>query len=563
MSRRNQERRSAFGGSVDPQQAADEIYGTADAFANVGGQTIRAKALPLREITADITQPRHLAPRRVRGNWQGEPDNVGRILLAWANSLEIGHETIRKAVSGESSIFDEMPDNGLTKIVQLAADIHRIGLQSPIRVRKGDNGYVIVYGERRWWAHHLLDMMTDDDYSRIPAIVSDKSEWEIATAQASENNANEGLNAIGRARQFAKLLMVARDDGYLAYEECIAPGDCDRLYFAQVADGNTHRIPRGMGSEFEAALGVSTGQMRQYRALLALTNDSHVNNQLWDIADERDWSENFLRNISSTLSAREIAQIFDKVRPEHYEDEFRDMMAWVKDEQDTVTPVTVADDEDTVTTVTVDPDHVWRSGDKVMYRGERYVVDSDDGQVLLVDTDDEQQARVWITEDKRREVTRYMPESDLSRRHQGGEVLPKGRTDEERARLNASAEEYRVQREAQREQLSRDRDEFNQRQAEREAAAVGRDNVPSMDVNPDEALAKALDHLIAINANAIGGANPNSLRALANMARTPQDSRQYDLNFIDRYLEAYDGVLEALSNRLEAHLRAMMGMSDD
>jgi hypothetical protein len=152
--------------------------------------------------------------------------------------------------------------------------------------------YKIETGERRWLAHHLLKLVYPDTntWHTIPAKIEPRpSLWR----QAEENNVREGLNAIGKARQFALLLMDLHDvANFKTYEEMQGQGD--RAFYAQVSDGTIIGVPRGRGEQIAAAMGISRpDQLRLYRALLRLPDE------VWQLADEYSIPEVRLRDIMS------------------------------------------------------------------------------------------------------------------------------------------------------------------------------------------------------------------------------------------------------------------------
>lgn len=288
-----------------------------DLFNALNESDISDNRLNIFEIQADITQPRRIVPRSVRGAWDGTPKQAPDILGEWAVRAKISEPMIKKILQSETSAFDNNSGDPVTdeflKLLDLAAQIHDVGLQQAIGVLTIPDGYQIIFGERRWMAFHALNKWLGD-YARIPARVANVTEWELAKIQAAENFQRDELNAISKARQFAKLLMIARADSdtpYDPYHHLVIEGGCDRPYYAQVADGNVHKIPYGMGAQFEAALGISTTQMRQYRNLLKLTGDYDTDNLIWDTGDELNWSENFMREIGRNLLHGTIRSIIE------------------------------------------------------------------------------------------------------------------------------------------------------------------------------------------------------------------------------------------------------------
>lgn len=313
MNKRNLERRDPFAeNSSNLEEVANEIYGAPDDDAGLRVGRVVARAISIKEIWADPTQPRRAVPMAVREEWDGDPADVASMLMRWSAAVEtlIGQPIHEKAIlSGEQVLFDEKaPTHGTIAkyrdLLQLAASIHDTQLNQPIGVVAIKDGYKIVFGERRWLAYHLLDLNfpSESAYAKIPARILEADDFDLAKSQASENMARSDLNAIEKARQFAKLLMMAAEGGdidYNRYSDLVLPGGCDRRYFAQVANGNIHRIPRGMGPVFEQSLNISTQQMRQYRNLLKLTDDDEVNDTIWMLGDDANWAEGFMREIAS------------------------------------------------------------------------------------------------------------------------------------------------------------------------------------------------------------------------------------------------------------------------
>jgi hypothetical protein len=180
-------------------------------------------------------------------------------------------------------------EDSLIQTVDLAVSIRESGLTNPITVvHQHDNTYQIETGERRWLAYHLLNLLSDgNDWSEIPARIMDTVDvWR----QASENSARQNLNAIGIARQLALLLMD------LYGMDKFAPIDdftFEQEFYAQVADGNAYRIPRGKSADLLAATGLKhPDQLRHYRTLLRLDPD------VWIYADDHNVTEGEIRNIT-------------------------------------------------------------------------------------------------------------------------------------------------------------------------------------------------------------------------------------------------------------------------
>jgi hypothetical protein len=198
----------------------------------------------------------------------------------------------------------------LIHIVTLAASIRQDGLTNPITIAKHDKGYIIETGERRWMSYHLLYYVYDGDWDKIPARIVDKPNiWR----QASENNARKDLNAVSKARQLARLIMSIYQERHV-YFKPIEDFDHEQDYYAQVADGDKWRIPRGEGQKVLTMLGFTNMvQLRQHRALLRMSKE------LWDFADDNNVTEYELREIirlGMMPSAQKPAPKTVKLHPE-------------------------------------------------------------------------------------------------------------------------------------------------------------------------------------------------------------------------------------------------------
>jgi hypothetical protein len=278
-----------------------------DAYTDPGfqpgiGKTMKARPIAIEEILPDPAQPRRAVPSAARAMWDGQSnaDSISAMLSEWVRLAEIEMAQVLEiyiaADPPEGYALPEVEEAvapitfKLMKLVNLANDIFLNGLNDPISINSVEGGYRTEYGERRWLAHWWLFIATGDSkWTKINAFVRDEfSVWR----QASENGAREQLNAIGLARQLARLLMdiYKGDVQFQSFSEMVQASGCDRAYYAQVADGDQFRVPRGWGEKIVAAMGLSNTQMlRQYRALLRLPD------AIWIQGDDLNWTENALR----------------------------------------------------------------------------------------------------------------------------------------------------------------------------------------------------------------------------------------------------------------------------
>lgn len=79
------------------------------------------------------------------------------------------------------------------KLKELAGSIYEMGIIQPLIVRKNEDGYEIIAGERRWRAARLAGLKT------VPVIVKDFDEMKRLEAALIENVQRENLNPIEEA----------------------------------------------------------------------------------------------------------------------------------------------------------------------------------------------------------------------------------------------------------------------------------------------------------------------------------------------------------------------------
>lgn len=85
-------------------------------------------------------------------------------------------------------------------LLELADSIKQFGVLQPLLVRKRDDYYEIIAGERRWRAAKMAGI------KEVPVIIKDYTEQEIVEIGLIENIQRENLNPIEEAMAFKKLL---------------------------------------------------------------------------------------------------------------------------------------------------------------------------------------------------------------------------------------------------------------------------------------------------------------------------------------------------------------------
>lgn len=104
------------------------------------------RTLHLDNVRPDPAQPRQLLPADLNERFYGESLPPTEVMRRWESR-----------VAGAKTAAAEQQD--LAAIRQLADSIARHGLINPITVQeRDDDSYLIVTGERRWWAHVWLTL---------------------------------------------------------------------------------------------------------------------------------------------------------------------------------------------------------------------------------------------------------------------------------------------------------------------------------------------------------------------------------------------------------------------
>jgi hypothetical protein len=291
-------------------------------------QTVRP--VSIFDIHPDIKQARRAVPVQARGHWSGDPRDIADLFNAWLGIIgderraanqppfdlnehlwaEVVESRQREEDEGESAYRPGPVERAFLAVTGLAVSIRRDGLANPVTIQRvGPNHYQLETGERRWLAYHILygyfngdggKPQERDRWEGIPAIVVDDfNVWR----QASENTARADLNAIGRARQFAILLMdllSRQGKTFQPYETLVKPGQSDRAYYAQVGDA---RVPKGKGEILANAMGVShRAAFTRCRILLGLPDE------IWLAGDDLDLPEDELLRLAKFESVEEAIE---------------------------------------------------------------------------------------------------------------------------------------------------------------------------------------------------------------------------------------------------------------
>ena len=145
------------------------------------------------------------------------------------------------------------------RIEDLSRSIRSNGIIQPIVVRKVEQGYEIIAGERRWRAAQRAGLL------KVPVVVRDIPEDKLLAVALIENIQREDLNPIEEAMAYRRL----SDQFHLTQEQIADAVGKDRSSIA-----NHVRLLR-LPQEVRANLASNALSMGHARALLAL-NDEHA-----------------------------------------------------------------------------------------------------------------------------------------------------------------------------------------------------------------------------------------------------------------------------------------------
>jgi ParB family chromosome partitioning protein len=143
------------------------------------------------------------------------------------------------------------------RIEDLSRSIRSNGIIQPIVVRKVEQGYEIIAGERRWRAAQRAGLL------KVPVVVRDIPEDRLLAVALIENIQREDLNPIEEAMAYRRL----SDQFHLTQEQIADAVGKDRSSIANYV--RLLRLPQ----EVRANLASNALSMGHARALLALTDE--------------------------------------------------------------------------------------------------------------------------------------------------------------------------------------------------------------------------------------------------------------------------------------------------
>lgn len=299
--------RQAFGSPPPPPPSPNEV----------------AKPLPIDQVLPYFAQPRRILPSAVARLWNRTPIGLAKVFGHWWGMaqeemgvefdlaryvLDDGYEVELPVTDLDSEEQnDAFPISmRLLRLANFARTIRREGQINPIKVVRSGQQWVIEIGERRWMTRHLLRWLSNGQNPKWDTILAVQQAQFSLERQAVENANREELNAIARARNLALLLIAEYgQQNFHPLEDYLNNGVCDRAFYAQVADGDQFRIPKGKSETYLSLMALKDPvQLRQYRALLRLPDE------IWVAGDDQNWVERRLREYvsSNTVTAVTVSK---------------------------------------------------------------------------------------------------------------------------------------------------------------------------------------------------------------------------------------------------------------
>lgn len=145
-----------------------------------------------------------------------------------------------------NSVYNPRKDMRQESLQELADSIRQVGVLQPICVRSMNDGYEIVYGERRYWAAALAEL------KYIPALVREMTDAEAEDAAITENLQREDVTP----REEAVAYKRALDSGRHSDESLVGKSEayiCARLKLNELIDALAEQLDKE-----EISVGVAT-----------------------------------------------------------------------------------------------------------------------------------------------------------------------------------------------------------------------------------------------------------------------------------------------------------------
>ena len=173
------------------------------------------------------------------------------------NNEENGSPILLKATRIEPNKGQPRKNFNEEALRELASSIERHGMIQPVIVRKKDDHYELIAGERRWRAARIAGI------KEIPAIIKEYSDGEVSEIALIENIQREDLTPIEEAKAYKTLI-----EEYGITQEELA----GRVSKSRANIANTMRLLK-LNEEVQEMVEEGLLSAGHARALLALTDE--------------------------------------------------------------------------------------------------------------------------------------------------------------------------------------------------------------------------------------------------------------------------------------------------
>lgn len=237
-------------------------------------------SIQISAVRPDRYQARHVLPRQLREKYFNNELNWRDVVKQWI-------DLARK---------DNLVRNELDELMQLGRSLDQDGQIKPItgsfiKNEEGEQIFLILTGERRYWATAIRSVISGDDVE--PNVLALVDEDPTVRKQILENITHKPLTAIGKARAIARIIL----------EEANVFPEADQSendYFKKMFDVKTTAETAQL---IEETLGISQYQYYRFRKLLELPV------QLQYLADQADIPEGILRQLSAMSDEDQVKAI--------------------------------------------------------------------------------------------------------------------------------------------------------------------------------------------------------------------------------------------------------------
>ena len=184
-------------------------------------------------------------------------------------------------------------------LLELADSIKQFGVLQPLIVRKRNDYYEIIAGERRWRAAKIAGI------KEVPVIIKDYNEQEVVEIALIENIQRENLNPIEEAMAFKKLL----EEYHLKQDEV-----AERVSKSRTAVTNSMRLLKLNEKVQQMIIDdmISTGHARALLAIDDLEQQYILANKIFDEKLSVRETEKLIKELKNTKKAK------DKKKVENY-----------------------------------------------------------------------------------------------------------------------------------------------------------------------------------------------------------------------------------------------------